>query len=107
MAIQLVEPEITGGGEDTVVLPYKETTAGRVRLDYQRHLPGLGKEVLVQPGVVMREADPHAGVGVIPANDLLPFMMRVNLIVNSHQGILGKGQVDAALTGMAGREGML
>ena len=54
----------------------------------------------------MRQEDTPTRVSVIPADDLLSLVMRVDLLVNIDQTILGERQIDASLSCMACRQGM-
>src|SRR5512143_2998499 len=84
-AIQLVETEVTAGVQNAGPLPDKKASKGSVRLHDQRHLPRLGEEVVMQPGIVVREKNAHAWVRVIPADDLLALVVRVDLFVDVDQ----------------------
>ena len=52
------------------VAPLKKTTRLVDRVDHISHLERLREEVLVNEQVVVRQEDPEAGVGVIPAHDV-------------------------------------
>src|SRR5574341_1001238 len=107
ITIQFVEANVTGWIQYTVSLSNKKPARCRDGLNHQRHLPRFRKEIVMQPGVVMGKKNTHAWVGVIPSNDFLTFVIRIDLIVDIHQAVLGKGQVNTPLPRIASRQGML
>src|SRR6266498_10744 len=106
-AIQFIKTEVATRVEQTRFLTDKESTERSMRLYNKRHLPGLRKEVIVQPGIIMGEKDSHTRVGVIPANDLLPVMVLFNLVMNIDNAILCEREIDGALFGIACRQSMI
>ena len=52
------------------VAPLEEAARLVDRVDHVGHLERLGEEMLVDEQVVVREEDPEAGMGVIPADDV-------------------------------------
>src|SRR5574341_558936 len=107
ITIQLVEAKVTAWIQYAIFLSNKKPARCRDGFNHQRYLPRLRKEVAMQPGVIMGKKNTHAGMGVIPSNNLLTFVIRIDLIMDIHQAILSKGQVNTPLPRIAGRQGML
>ncbi len=61
----------------------------------------------MQPGVVFGKEYAHAGMRVIPADQLLAGIAFLQLFIESDLGILREGQVGAAVAGMrSGQDGL-
>jgi hypothetical protein len=59
--------------------------------------PRVGKEVLMDEGVVIRQENAESGVRVIPSHDGLPAVLAVLLLMDSDPGFLGEGDMGSAL----------
>ena len=73
----------------TAVAPLEEAARLVDRVDHVGHLERLGEEMLVDEQVVVRQEDPEAGMGVIPADDVAIGELPVALAGDLFPGIVG------------------
>ena len=107
LSSRLVHPNTVRLYEEWGFLPPVPRAPNGYRLYDQRHLPRFGEEVAVQPGVIMGEKDAHAGMRMVPADDLLSLVVGIDLVMNIDETVLRKSQINTSLPGVARRQGVL
>ena len=73
------------------------------RLNNNGHLVRLIKKVILDKAIHLREEHTEAGMGVIPADDLLVFVLSVHDVVDMVPGLMGKGHLGPVVLGMFAR----
>src|SRR3989304_7171397 len=101
----LEEARVFARGHLARRLPNEEAGHLAVRLDYQRHLPGLWEEVMGEPTIISREEDAHPRMGVIPTHQPGLRLQGLDLVVKGDEGLLGEGDEGVSLTGVPAGDG--